>query len=85
MALVFLSRGVATPSEILGCEIIELLNELLFCHLRTLNAVLCSGSSTPSTSASPNPPELSVPVLCVRLILSAQHGLNPAALTASGS
>lgn len=27
------SQGVATPSEIPRCEIIELLNELLFCHL----------------------------------------------------
>lgn len=33
MAVVFLSQGVATPSEIPRCEIIELLNELLFCHL----------------------------------------------------
>lgn len=66
MALVFLLQGVATPSEILGCEIIELLNELLFCHLQDSECSVVL-QELKSISASPKPPELLLPARCVGL------------------
>lgn len=83
MAVLFLSQGAATPSEILGCEIIGLLNELLFCHLADSEcSVVNPGAEIHQCIPKPSPV---VTGSGVEARLGAKQGLNPATLTNSGS
>lgn len=85
MAVVFPSQGVATPSEIPRREIIELLNELLFCHLPDSECSVVNLGAEIHQCISNLPRAATLTVACVEVHSGAKQGLNSAPLTSSGS